>query len=63
MTPPAVPLGAANNRNGYLCGRELAGLASPSCLLHPSPRRKWGRDGSLFPGVPTVEWSCDVLTI
>jgi methionyl-tRNA formyltransferase len=56
---------AANNRNGFLCGRVIAdaGYRPELLLLHPKERRMFGDEiRSLFPGTPVVEWGADVLT-
>lgn len=53
---------AANNRNGFLCGRELVkrGCFPKTILLHPASSRKWGEEiCSLFPDIPVIEWNQD----
>ena len=55
---------AANNRNGFLCGRELLkNECIPEVLLfHPASRQKWGEEiKNLFPGTPVVEWRKNVV--
>lgn len=60
--PKKTFLYAANNRNGFLCGRELVnkGCIPKALLLHPVSRRKWGDEiCSLFPDIPVIEWNQD----
>ena len=57
---------AANNRNGFLCGRELArrGFVPRMLLLHPVSGRKWGDEiCSVFPKIPVAEWGARSVTL
>lgn len=56
---------AANNRNGYLCGKELLAkdCIPEILLLHPAPRQNWGKEiKTLFSGTPVIEWGNNTAT-